>query len=71
MRLLISTLALATMALALADRPPAAPGGVGPRPIIDAARYFDLDSPTSGLQKAIDAAAKTKRPPGANSEKTD
>ena len=56
MRLLIATFACATMALALADRPPVAPGDVGPRPIIDAARYFDPHSSTSGLQKAIDAA---------------
>src|SRR5690242_9230947 len=56
MRLFIATLAFAATAVALADRPAAGPGEVGPMPIIDAARYFDPHSPTSGLQKAIDAA---------------
>jgi parallel beta-helix repeat protein len=58
MRLLITAISLAAagLALALADGPSARLPDIGPRAIIEAGKYFNPDSPTSGLQEAIDAA---------------
>jgi parallel beta-helix repeat protein len=58
MKLLITAISLtaAAVALALAGSQAARLKENGPRPVIDAGKYFNLDSPTSGLQEAIDAA---------------
>lgn len=37
---------------------PKAPRGLGPRPAIDAADYYDPESPSGGLQEAIDAVPR-------------
>jgi parallel beta-helix repeat protein len=53
---IVTSLAAAALTLAFAGGPPGGPRDTGPRSVIDADKYFNRDSPTSGLQQAIDAA---------------